>query len=273
MRVQSAIQTARKQHLQNMCRNYYNHTPEPIDFAQHSKEMLVIDRHKIVMCVTAKVAGKTWKRVLNVLAGITNNTEEGESWQAVEKARQIKRLSAYTPEEINQIFKNYTLFMFSRHPLTRILSGFNNKLSPTSTDYKRRKIAWKGGYKIMKKYRHGKVPPFNPFTYDLKFHEFVKYLIDDNERITDNHWIQNSKFCRPCDIPYTIIGRFETIQEDVKYILKFTKVDDIVKFPKSEGYAGNATLSSDFDKLLSAYSQIPPDDLHRLIERYEPDYL
>ncbi len=271
MRVQSSIQTARKQHLHNMCRNYYNHTPKPIDIALHSREMLVIERHKIVMCVTAKVGGKTWKRVLNVLAGISNTTDEDESWRAVINARKIKRLRTYTPEKINDILQNYTLFMFSRHPLTRTLSAFNNKLSPTANDYLGRNQFWKKvGYEIMKTYRPHKVAPFNTTTYNLTFHEFVSYLIDQ-QKFTDSHWIENFEACRPCDIPYTIIGRFETMQEDAKYVLKFTKVDDIVNFPKSEGY--DATLSSEFGKLLSAYSQIPADDLNGLFERYKPDYL
>ncbi|XP_072018608.1 carbohydrate sulfotransferase 11-like [Amphiura filiformis] len=277
MRIQEAIQAARIQHLHNMCKKYHTAAPNPIEVAKSTKDILVNEKHKIAMCITAKIAGKSWKRVLNVLAGLSNSTLEDASWKAVIKARKIKRVRQVEPEELTRMLQEYTFVMFTRHPLSRTLSAFNNKMSPNATDYRNRKSFWRLGYEIIKEYRPwvSSLKNPDPKTYDLTIHDFVRFLIDQNHNRsrTDNHWIENYKFCHPCDFPYTVIGKYETLLEDAKYILKLTKVDDIVNFPESEGFAGNSTQSSELRKLMSFYHQIPIDDLQKLIKRYKLDYI
>ncbi|XP_072039526.1 carbohydrate sulfotransferase 11-like [Amphiura filiformis] len=223
MRIQEAIQAARIQHLHNMCKKYHKAAPDPVKFANSSGEILVIEKHKMAMCITPKIAGKSWKRVLNVMAGLSKTTSEDASWRTVDVARKIKRVTQYKPEELTRILQEYTFVIFSRHPLSRILSAFNNKLSPRATDYKYRQSFWRIGYEIIKEYRPRK-------------NEISR---------SNNHWIENYKFCHPCDFPYTVIGKYETLLEDAKYVLKLTKVDDIVNFPETEGSKADSTHSSE----------------------------
>ena len=74
-------------------------------------------------------------------------------------------------------------------------------------------------------------------------------------------------------MPYDIIGKYETLVDDAKYVLKLTNVDRIVSFPESEGPTGTSTFSSNPNKMLSFYRQIPVHDIERLIERYKMDYI
>ena len=258
-----------------MCEKYDVNASDPVMIAKKSKEFLVDDKNKLVMCVVAKNAGKTWKKVFNVLAGYYNSTaEQLDPVKAVTDARRISRLSSYKPEKIDHILRNYTLFMFSRHPLTRTLSAYRNLLSPNATERKRN--LWSTGHYMIRRYR--------PLTksknksvsnvYDLTFSEFVRYLSDKTVRYRDNnHWIEVSRFCHPCVIPYTVIGRYETLLDDSKYILKLAKVYDKVGFPESEGSRGTSTNSSEVQKLIQFYRQIPIGDFLKLIKRYELDYI
>ena len=167
--------------------------------------------------------------------------------------------------------------MFARNPLTRILSAYNNKMSPKSTDDHHRKQFWKVGKSIIKTYRPwslaAKKPSFK--YYDLTFYDFVRFLADQktNKSKEDNHWIENYRFCRPCDVSYDVIGKYETLMEDAKYILKLTHVDKIVSFPQTEGPNGTSTFSSTPEKLWSFYKQIPMSDIAKLVERYKLDFL
>ena len=43
-------------------------------------------------------------------------------------------------------------------------------------------------------------------------------VLKENEH-ADGHWNQYSKGCLDCDIQYDVIGRMETFEEDVKYII------------------------------------------------------
>ena len=85
--------------------------------------------------------------------------------------------------------------------------------------------------------------------------------------------MENYRFCRPCDVTYDVIGKYETLSDDAKYLLKRAKVDDIVRFPKSEGNAVTSTHSSDHEGLITAYKQIPFQDIDKIVKRYKMDFL
>jgi hypothetical protein len=49
----------------------------------------------------------------------------------------------------------------------------------------------------------------------------------------DGHWMPFNARCSYCDIPYNVIGRIETLEEDVQYILLKQKLTDIIPLKKS----------------------------------------
>ena len=201
MHVQRDIQETRKQHLKNICQQYHTTPPDPMSMIKNKADMLVDEKHKIVMCCTAKVAGKSWKRVFNVLTGLSNSTMKNIGHETVNIARKTRRLKSYKPEELENIFKNYTFFMFARNPLKRILSAYNNKMSPNSTAVRHDRF-WKIGHSIIKTYRPWSLAAKNASSkyFDLTFHDFVRYLADQKPNVSqgNNHWIANYRFCRPC---------------------------------------------------------------------------
>ena len=66
---------------------------------------------------------------------------------------------------------------------------------------------------------------------DYTFPEFVDYILQEFNNsecsnsfnspcfLVDVHWRPYNARCSYCDIPYNVIGRVETFEDDIKYIL------------------------------------------------------
>jgi len=53
------------------------------------------------------------------------------------------------------------------------------------------------------------------------FKEFVMFLIDPRtERPFNLHWMPFHEACLPCEVRYDFIGHYETLKQDVDYVLK-----------------------------------------------------
>ena len=55
-------------------------------------------------------------------------------------------------------------------------------------------------------------PPWPTFT------ELSKLILKD--KAWDEHWVSYEELCLPCDIKYTAVGRTETLNRDIAYILR-----------------------------------------------------
>ena len=157
--------------------------------------------------------------------------------------------------------------MFSRHPFSRLLSAYNCKIGPDATpEHVKRGYYDHIRHLILQKY---------PTTVTEKtgipdFRGFVSYIVD-NDYFSDPHWKENYKLVSPCDVPYDIIGHFETLQDDAKFILQTVGADCLVEFPSSHGSA--ATNSSHVDTLSKSYQTLSKELLVKLYKKYELDFL
>lgn len=56
------------------------------------------------------------------------------------------------------------------------------------------------------------------------FSEFINYLLDEMNKTlptrTDMHWVPITEFCTPCQIKFDIIAKFETLEEDQRYLIE-----------------------------------------------------
>ena len=280
LQAQDEIQRQRVKQVQQTCDTLYHQIPLHDIIKDPPYEILVDDRHKLAYCTIPKVASTSWKRVWLVLTGLANSTDQ-YSQQVVNNEFYknddgMRHLSKYPPEWIKIILANYTKFMFTRHPLSRVLSAFRNKLAPDSNFRLREKWQRKLGFNIISRYRKEFDPRYADvnFTmehYDLTFAEFVRYLTDmkDNRASFNKHWMEMYAQCFPCAIQYDYLGKYETLLTDAKYILHKAKVDDIVEFPSFNG--SSPTNSSSVDTLISYYSQVPWTYIEQLLIRFNVD--
>ena len=79
----------------------------------------------------------------------------------------------------------------------------------------------------------------------LDFSSFVNHVLNEYNKSdcktsynvpcfnVDVHWRPYNARCSYCDIPYNVIGRVETFEEDVQYILLKQNLTDIISLNSS----------------------------------------
>jgi len=109
---------------------------------------------------------------------------------------------------------------------------------------------------------------------DVTFTEFVRYVINEwaTGKVMNEHWRPQYLLCSPCNIEYDFVGRFEHVNEDVKYVLaKLTASGgpgSNVTFPLSNSL-GDVHFSQMFK---SFYADVSRDVVRKLIRIYKRDY-
>ncbi|XP_071944088.1 carbohydrate sulfotransferase 11-like isoform X2 [Antedon mediterranea] len=253
---QREIQEGRRRHLQTACSKHYSQ-PRYDVIKKPPWNIFLDTTHKILYCNVPKVACTSWKRVLLVLTGVMKHTDDMEQKVVNRYGKsQLITLSKIPQNERQNVLDTYTKFMFVRHPFSRVLSAYNNKINPNSSagwDSMRRQIASIDG--------QGK---------DATFTKFLKYIIPMSPSDDDRHWSTTTKLCLPCDIDYDVIGKFETLSDDAKYILKLASVDDLVEFPSAQG--SSPTNSSKKHTLQEQFDGVPLNIIHGIYEKYILDF-
>ncbi len=262
-------QEQRKATLRQACKQYK--VSSGVDVRNHPPARLYVDEeHKALYCSVPKIACTSWKKVFLVLMKAFKTTGEISQYYTNRAGKkQLKELKDFSPFQIDRILKTYTKFMFARHPFSRVLSAFKNKLAPDSSF--ERAVLWQRsmGKRIIDKYRDKDHQPQGTDVYDLTFNEFIQYLIDPEANGNNLHWAEIYKQCLPCDIDYDVIGKFETLQSDSKFILNLINAQDVV-FPGSD--SSSPTGSSNQTKLELHFKDVPLVDLQKLYERFRFDF-
>ena len=263
-------QELRKKNVQDVClRNNISPANQPIVPATfHS--MFVDDRYKFIYCEVPKVACTNWKRIMLILTGEMNTTNPMDLSPAMVHGelmdKHLRRLDTYKPKDIKRILNTYFKVMFVRHPLERLLSAFRNKFMASYNQY----FPMKYGRKIIRKYRKNPSAKSLAKGSDVRFEEFVKYLLDlkGTSESYNTHWREYYKLCHPCMVQYDMIGKYETLEQDVDYVLKILGVDDLIKFPPKPRVKGPSTR----DLLAQSYKNVTSFEIHKLWEMYAVDF-
>ncbi|XP_077992231.1 carbohydrate sulfotransferase 8-like [Glandiceps talaboti] len=252
------IHKKRRERMEAVCnRRKNNGTRFPVS---RYRAFYFNDAYKCVYCSVPKAGTTNWKRILLVLQGDTNST--------VTKFREVHSHHFPTLRNVtDDRLSNYTTFLFTREPFSRLLSAFIDKFeTPDDTVYD-----WaKWGKKVAKKYRKQNGNTDNG---NVTFVEFIQYLIDPatNPSKMDPHWRPVYLMCNICNMRYDFIGRIEHFKEDAYSFLKLINASDVVKslnFPSDNFHSTNAS-----EKLYpNYYAKVPHEYLVRLYKRYELDF-
>ena len=158
---------------------------------------------------------------------------------------------------------NLFLFTFVRHPFERLVSAYKNKVLD-------------GSYKKMEKVEYRRWLDAHK-----TFPEFIQLVLNDlkeNEH-ADGHWNQYSKGCLDCDIQYDVIGRMETFEEDVKYIIlkngweHILPIESITKVHMNKGNTAGIKENEDKKKeCLRYFSKLKNSQTQELYEIYKLEF-
>uniref|UniRef100_H3B3U9 Carbohydrate sulfotransferase n=1 Tax=Latimeria chalumnae TaxID=7897 RepID=H3B3U9_LATCH len=252
---QSATQVThqrRRDLLDRVCKLYSRkrHVLTPDDL----KHLVVDDVHGLLYCYVPKVACTNWKRVLMVLTGQGKYRDPLKiPANEAHVSSNLKTLAEYSTSEINYRLRNYLKFMFVREPFERLVSAYRNKFTRQyNTAFHKRY-----GTKIIKQHRRDPSLEALEKGDDVKFEEFVYYLVDPHtqrEEPFNEHWERVSSLCHPCVIHYDVIGKFG--------------VDQSIKFPSSS----KSTRTTD-NLTAKFFHNISPFYQKKLYKLYRMDFL
>ena len=262
------IQEGRRKSVQNICTRS-GHIPKLKP--ENMNNIYVDDKHKLLYCAIPKVACTNWFRVFLVLTGKVNHTRTSDIPASDVHniySDQLTRLSSFNKREIKYRLKNYLKFMFVRNPFERMLSAYRNKFVSQWNKY----FPARYGRYIIRQYRKNATQQAIQSGSDVKFKEFVQYIIDPRTEIREpanEHWKQFYKLCHPCLVDYNVIGKYDTMTQDIKYLFKQAMVEKIVKFPSSSlHYHGARTAQF----LIDSFEDISKEEIRRLWQFYSVDF-
>ncbi|XP_076870254.1 carbohydrate sulfotransferase 11-like [Brachyhypopomus gauderio] len=257
---------ARRELLEQVC---HSHTHKRrILIPEDLKHLVVDDRHGLLYCYVPKVACTNWKRVLMVLTG-TSEQRDPLLIPASEAhvPGNLRSLSEYSTSEINQRLRTYLKFLFVREPFERLVSAYRNKFTRSyNTAFHKRY-----GTLIVRRHRPRARPEALRHGDDVSFAEFVRYLADPRtlrEEPFNEHWERVHSLCHPCLIHYDVVGKYETLEEDSRYVLQLAGVDGEVAFPEPA-----ARIPTTGDMTASFFKDISPAYQQKLYNLYKMDFL
>ena len=207
---------------------------------------------------------------MGVLAGRLPNVSLAEVPSDLAHRRVVHQFLSQLPDvEIRSRLGNYTSFLFVRHPLDRLVSGYLNKFGTAALDAYFPKLY---AAKIKKRYggrhtTHGGAASEQRSEGRITFEEFARWVSDPHPAsgARNEHWAPMVDLCHPCSIPYTVIGKMETLFEDAQHLMRTASVDTIV-FP--EEFVSKSRNAA--EELLTS---LPDDVLRRVLKLYFNDFV
>ncbi|KAL0278156.1 UNVERIFIED_CONTAM: hypothetical protein PYX00_000059 [Menopon gallinae] len=263
MKNMSLIMDQRRRDLERKCEMLGLNTPGNDSLHKpNAWEFLINHEHHLVWCNVFKAASTSWMYNFNVLAGYSPHFLQASRQVPLQLARR-----KYPRPSLDHLLKALnvsTSFLIVRHPLSRLLSAYRDKIEfaiPNSYHYKL-------GSDIVNKYRdlNGKILQKRPL-----FSEFVQYLFDlyKNNGTFDMHWTPITNFCTPCQIRFDIIMKVETLQADQNYLIQKTNLQKWIK-PEwknpSKGTVNHTRLKEQY------YSQLTKRQIQKLYHIYRYDF-
>ena len=192
-----------------------------------SHHLLYDDATKIIFCYVPKAGCSNWKRMFAVL----NGTEKANSSErpSEDVLRNVNKLEYLSKTEQNKRLKTYFKFAFVRSPLERIVSAYRNKVA-VPINYGNIKH-WPDNilYQIIRTYSKNKYAEWKNMNFtstDIypSFEEFIKYLIDSDLDLLNEHFRPFINLCYPCAVHYNFIGNFYNLPNEAFHILDFLKI-------------------------------------------------
>ncbi|XP_058265677.1 carbohydrate sulfotransferase 11 isoform X2 [Hemibagrus wyckioides] len=229
------------------------------------RHLLVDDRHGLLYCYVPKVACTNWKRTLMVLTGDGRNRDPlAIPANEAHAPGRLRSLSEYSTAEINRRLRTYLKFIFVRDPFERLVSAYRNKFTRSyNTAFHKRY-----GTKIVQRHRANPRPEALEKGSDVSFEEFVYYLVDprtQREEPFNEHWERVHALCHPCLIRYDVVGKYESLAQDSRYVLKLAGAEGEVEFPaSSKSTRTTESMAAKFFNNISPFYQKKLYNLYRM---------
>ncbi|XP_035435642.1 carbohydrate sulfotransferase 11 isoform X1 [Spodoptera frugiperda] len=237
-----------------------------LDTSSHKSnawEYLINRQYHVIWCNIFKAASTSWMYNFNLMANYSAAFLDKTKEVPLQLAR--RKYARPTAEMIKKAQGDSITFLIVRHPLERLASAYNDKIVHAWPKSFHDKL----GHRIVKKYRK---PADKTRTEKYPvFEEFVSYVLDEAKakRSLDMHWTPYTTFCTPCKFNFDVILKFETLDEDQKFLIQLAHLQDIVKPEwKNSGKGTTATVHI----ISNLYARLNRRQLDGLYDLYKDDF-
>ena len=240
------------EHVKEVCKKY---NLDNLSEARY-QHLMIDSTHHLAYCRNAKVGSTTWMHHFNDLlpldkrpwgdgTGQLNDSIRVRIDIAFKPIRLLQRERRNRGKFFPKLFKdkNYEVFTFVRHPFERLVSAYTNKIN----------------------------------TKNVSFPSFADKVINRfAEQRVNIHWRLFSSRCQHCYIPYTVIGRMETFDEDVRYIILKNRLEKQLPITKALQFKSkNSSLRGNKENesiTMQHFSQLKKQQIEKLYELYKMDF-
>ncbi|KAK7027368.1 hypothetical protein SK128_009133 [Halocaridina rubra] len=242
----------------------------------------------VVYCPLYKVASTTWMVYFLRLAHINEHNPALDIYNKSdqERKRYMPRFGGghrrvfqefkapSTSRERNKVFQESLRFIVVRHPFTRLLSAYRDKVErpnpkPYSPYFKELQQA------IIKKYR---MKGSNITSPTPTFSEFVDYVIDSTANLkTAQEWEENVvcwtpywSQCAVCSSDYQVVIKLETMDDDEQFLAHIADLKEIQNVHEWRNLKRSSVTSTAV--IPKYYKSLTQQQILLLYERYKVDF-
>ena len=241
------------------------------------RQILVSDKHRLIMCYIPKVACTNWKHLFFVLNGGGDLLKQHETNTIyvlhAKLTVTLQRMSRHlSQEEVIDRLENYDSLLVVRDPFTRALSAYQNKFRNANGAFTRR---YREPIRSSSKNTNG-VHRSNDAA--VSWVEFVRYLGDPKfSWPTNEHWARMVDLCFPCQKAYGMIGLLDTMETDSRFTfnklgLPAEELMDVVMNRGERFLPHDVTNSSDDKTARERFSSLSQGDIDDLVRTYADDF-
>ena len=158
------------------------------------KSLMYQEPWHLLYCWIHKVASTSWSKVFLQLAGLEvplSRTHEA-----------TVKFSPKKPGQLASAISTSLVFTIVRHPFERLVSAYRDKFELA------KKYAYVYSHYTPRIGVHGR-PTFS---------QFVDYLLREEVSEYNDHWVPYWLHCHVCEMEYDVIGKMETLEEDMNFI-------------------------------------------------------
>ena len=243
-----------KERIQNICKRYNVTRRKLVD-----EKVVFVDRsHRIATCIIAKVGSTTWKFLFKdmlpskirekLTKPLGKDLGIHKQWaMAIKQYYTINQTSVsgrvsnqVAPYLINNFLRSNQILTFSfvRHPFERLVSAYNDKLGSGRIKMKAKFIQeW---FKeevsfssfvdlVLYQYQESCYPNYTQTSW-LR----TKWINENCEYKLNAHWRPFGFSCSYCDINYDFIGRLETWNDDLNYIIRKRGLEKVLPLQRAK---------------------------------------
>lgn len=274
-----SLQSSRKALLRQVCDGLSRDTDSIRDCGFRLDGILVDRSNHILYCAIPKVASSSVKLAFAFMTGQINRTSNDPQ---VHRASWLRSVGVYSldylvendPVWLKTAWPSLRKFIIVRHPFERLVSAYVDKFTVRNqyTEFFQHRF----GVQIVQRYRNRSESRRKSVTddagHDVKFGEFVRFLVDRKIRCTQKlnpHWMSFADVCHPCLVDYDYIVHLEGLADEMVHLWKAlynrTNLEEVLH-RRNVGRTRTVGLVADY------MSRLPEEDAEALYEMFSIDF-